>query len=680
MLSHRTSRVATATVAALVATLLVASPGAHAANGDVSVVDPEVTESDELQVVNITVAAEGLGHDGTVDWTTAPNSATAGQDFLAASGTVEINENDLLGLRTTGTISVTVLGDDVPEFAEAFSIVLSNPTGGLAIPEDTWPVSVDDDDGGRVSIGDAALDEGDDDTVNRRLVARVTLMEVVDHDVTVDYDTADGTATAGEDYLARPEGDREEGNGTVTIAAGDTDAILDVRLIADTDVEDDETFTITLSNVRTPDEGRDPIILDDVATATIRNDDRPPPTVDAGDDRTVESYLPVALVADVGGESAGARVTWDLGDESDEQTGEEIMHTWTASGSYTVTVTVTDGDVEVTDQFAVTVEDRTTATRSAGATREATAVRAALDHWDEADTVLLATSRNFPDSLAAGPFAAIEDAPLLLTPPDGLPADVRSALDRLDVRRVVILGGEAAVPSAIEGDLVADGFEVERISGDSRFDTAAKLAREVGAPRDQLSDGNGERIAVLALGVADDPNRAWPDALGAGAYAMLDDPLPVLLSTSTDVPDITMDTLEAMGVTRVNLLGGPVALGGQVEAELLGAGYDVTRLAGNDRFETSVAVAEDALARLGDRRARPVFATGRNFPDGLAAGAVAARIGGPVVLVPGDDLPDGIRDFLASRADQLDDPVTLGGEVAVSATTMASTTSALTRA
>jgi hypothetical protein len=57
-----------------------------------------------------------------------------------------------------------------------------------------------------------------------------------------------------------------------------------------------------------------------------------------------------------------------------------------------------------------------------------------------------------------------------------------------------------------------------------------------------------------------------------------------------------------------------------------------------------------------------------NFPDGLAAGALAARLGGIVMLVPPDDLANAVsvRDFLAEHADRLDAGTIVGGTVAVS--------------
>ena len=71
---------------------------------------------------------------------------------------------------------------------------------------------------------------------------RVSLARAAAYPVTVDYATADGTATEGEDYEA--VGD------TLTFAPGETEKTVEVPLLADTAAEGDETLTLRLSNAR----------------------------------------------------------------------------------------------------------------------------------------------------------------------------------------------------------------------------------------------------------------------------------------------------------------------------------------------------------------------------------------------------------------------------------------------
>ena len=69
---------------------------------------------------------------------------------------------------------------------------------------------------------------------------RVRLSEAVSQQVTVDYATASGTARAEEDYEATV--------GTLSFPAGTTVQTIRVPIIDDEVVEEEETFTITLSN------------------------------------------------------------------------------------------------------------------------------------------------------------------------------------------------------------------------------------------------------------------------------------------------------------------------------------------------------------------------------------------------------------------------------------------------
>jgi bacillopeptidase F len=79
--------------------------------------------------------------------------------------------------------------------------------------------------------------------------------------VSVDYATADGLATAGEDYQAAA--------GTLTFADGETSRTLELTLLNDRAFEGDEDFTVTLSNAQ----GGATLGLPASAPVTIRDDE-----------------------------------------------------------------------------------------------------------------------------------------------------------------------------------------------------------------------------------------------------------------------------------------------------------------------------------------------------------------------------------------------------------------------
>lgn len=206
-------------------------------------------------------------------------------------------------------------------------------------------------------------------------------------------------------------------------------------------------------------------------------------------------------------------------------------------------------------------------TRVAGSDRYATAANLATSAFPGgAGVALLATGAEFADALAAAPLASFHDAPILLTRRGEVPMPTHAALQELGVSEVVLLGGTAVIASVVEDQLAAGGtYEVIRIAGDDRFETAAVLARE--------AFPDGADVALLATG-AD-----FPDALAAAPLSASRQ-APILLTTSEVVPEATLAALEDLGVSEVVLLGGTAPIGSDIEDRLSDDGYDVSRLAG----------------------------------------------------------------------------------------------------
>jgi putative cell wall-binding protein len=308
--------------------------------------------------------------------------------------------------------------------------------------------------------------------------------------------------------------------------------------------------------------------------------------------------------------------------------------------------------------------------RAAGEDRIGTAIRASADHREAAHDAILATAYSFPDALAAGALAHALDAPVLLTQPEVLPQRVVDELHRLGVNTVWLLGGEQAVSARVEGALEDLGFLVRRLAGADRYETAGHIARAAGAA------ATGE--VVLALGEHPDGDRAWPDAVAAGALAASPDRVPTLLTRPDALPAATESALADLGAREVLLLGGAATIAPAVEARLADLGYATRRLEAPSRYDTSVALAEDALARF-DADARPVvFASGSAFPDGLAAGSLAAELGAPLLMVPPTGpLPDALSAFIRAHAAQLQGGVVVGGPAAASDEVLAQLSAAL---
>jgi len=111
-----------------------------------------------------------------------------------------------------------------------------------------------------LSVADAQVAEGNSGTTT--LSFPVTLSKPSKQAVAVSYATADGTATAGSDYVAA--------TGKLTFAPGETSKPIDVTVNGDTVIEPDETLTLTLSGAVNA------TIKKGSATGTIANDDKSP--------------------------------------------------------------------------------------------------------------------------------------------------------------------------------------------------------------------------------------------------------------------------------------------------------------------------------------------------------------------------------------------------------------------
>jgi hypothetical protein len=94
--------------------------------------------------------------------------------------------------------------------------------------------------------------------------------------------------------------------------------------------------------------------------------------------------------------------------------------------------------------------------------------------------VVVVNGKNFPDALAAGPFAASLGAPILLVEPTRIPASTMTYLQETVIARIFIIGGEGAVSSGVASLLAGQANQTIRISGADRYETAVAVARSDG--------------------------------------------------------------------------------------------------------------------------------------------------------------------------------------------------------
>jgi hypothetical protein len=254
----------------------------------ISINDVTVTEGNtgSVSAVFTVSLSAASAQQVTVQYATADGTATAGSDYTATSGTLTFAPGE-----TSRTITVGVLGDTAVEGTETFVVNLTSPVNatiadaqgvGTILDNDTAPLPT-------LSINDVTVTEGNTGSVTA--VFTVTLSAASAQQVTVQYATANSTATAGSDYTAT--------SGTLTFTPGQLTRTIAVAVLGDTTFEPDETFLVNLTS---------PInatIADGQGVGTITNDDAPPPptlsindvTVTEGNTGSVNAVFTVTLSA-----------------------------------------------------------------------------------------------------------------------------------------------------------------------------------------------------------------------------------------------------------------------------------------------------------------------------------------------------------------------------------------------
>lgn len=242
---------------------------------DVSVAEGNVGTATARFVATLSTAASSTV---TVEYQTADDTATiADGDYVPTRGVLQIPAGQL-----TGTFTVLVRGDQKNEPDETFKVTLTNPNGAtLARPAAKCTILNDDDPSqptaATISIDDATLQEGNSGTSYAAF--NVSLSSAQSSVVTVAYSTSDGTATqADRDYASA--------SGSIVFQPGETLKTVRVGVIGDTKIENDETFSVSLSS---PQGGS---LSRATGTGTIRNDDvASTSTVSIADARIVEGNI-----------------------------------------------------------------------------------------------------------------------------------------------------------------------------------------------------------------------------------------------------------------------------------------------------------------------------------------------------------------------------------------------------
>lgn len=350
----------------------------------------------------------------------------------------------------------------------------------------------------------------------------------------------------------------------------------------------------------------------------------------------------------------------------------------TANNTATAEVTVADDpdpDLDIIGRSVVVSQERFAPPSGFAGTAPGTASWAVIARVDV-----------FADTLTGS--ALTSTAPLLFTTSEALDPRVDAELDRLlgGSGTVYLLGGESALSPAV-ADAVADGgYEVVRLAGPSRIETSVAIAEEVerldglGLLGPLASPPASPMVGVArAYGPADTPTAAWADSVSAGGWSAATGS-PILLTGTDTLHPAVAEWLAAHGGGRDGVvLGGTGAVSDGAMEEVSGLVASVTRVFGEERAATAVAIAE-TLRGVASEGARGYLVVGGYAEDGwqygLLASGPSADAGAPVLLTQRESAPPATLAAVTSCADSPVDLRRFGGVAQVSDEVMAELESA----
>ncbi|WP_101773068.1 cell wall-binding repeat-containing protein [Peptostreptococcus faecalis] len=167
--------------------------------------------------------------------------------------------------------------------------------------------------------------------------------------------------------------------------------------------------------------------------------------------------------------------------------------------------------------------------------------------------------------------------------------------------------------------------ETNRISGGDRFET------NIASVKRSFSNTNAKNIVIASGNSFADPLAAGPLAMKLNA--------PIIFSDKGGLREDALDLIKKLGAQNIIIVGGKSSVPDNVEKQL--ASYQVKRIAGIDRYETSKKLVNEFGASK-----HIIFTDGDDFADALSATPLAKKLNSPVLLVKNsNNIPSNIASY-----------------------------------
>lgn len=265
-----------------------------------------------------------------------------------------------------------------------------------------------------------------------------------------------------------------------------------------------------------------------------------------------------------------------------------------------------------------------TVKRIGGSTRYDTAVLAAKQSWGEAKTVIITGGTSYADAIAAAPLSYQKNAPLLFTNKDQLSAGTKKGLIDLKTKNVIIVGGTPAVSKNTENQIAKLGISVKRLSGSTRYATAAKVAGEM----------TRSSTALVVNGFVD------ADGMAAISYASAKK-YPILFTNDSTLNGSTSNAIKSLGIKNTIVIGGTSSISNSLYNKL----PNPSRISGKNRYNLSVNLAK----KTGLSTGYTFVTNGFKEADTIVGGVLSAKQGRVHLLTNGDSLSKDVRTYIGSK-------------------------------
>lgn len=271
---------------------------------------------------------------------------------------------------------------------------------------------------------------------------------------------------------------------------------------------------------------------------------------------------------------------------------------------------------------SLTPRTAVSSSKIAGNDRYKTAVEISKNYSSSSKhAVIVNGQKGIVDALTATPYASLKNAPILMTQSDKLNADTKAELTRRGIKTVDIVGGLNSVNDSVKSEIQAMGITVNRIAGNSKYDTALEVAKKIDAISDisKIAVANGEVLA---------------DAVSVAAPAAQNEMPIILAHPKNGLDDKTKAYINGEGVNTSYVIGGTNSVSSTTQNSLPGT---KKRLEGDGRQDTNAAVVKEFYTSSSYDNVY-VTKSGQvnkqdEIADALAVGVLAAKEQDPVVIV-----------------------------------------------